>query len=58
MNAPNWRRSSRSNTATNCVELRNDLAAIRDSKDAGGPALAFSGPGAVRRFVTATNTSR
>lgn len=27
-----WRKSSRSGSATNCVELRQDLAAIRDSK--------------------------
>lgn len=27
-----WRRSSRSGETGNCVELRGDLAAIRDSK--------------------------
>lgn len=27
-----WRRSSRSGTTGNCVELRQDLAAVRDSK--------------------------
>lgn len=27
-----WRKSSRSGSATNCVELRQDLAAARDSK--------------------------
>mgnify|MGYP003783705601 CR=1 FL=1 len=27
-----WRRSSRSGPTGNCVELRNDLAAVRDSK--------------------------
>lgn len=27
-----WRRSSRSGSAGNCVELRRDLTAIRDSK--------------------------
>jgi uncharacterized protein DUF397 len=28
-----WRKSSKSNTGANCVEVRNDLAAIRDSKN-------------------------
>jgi hypothetical protein len=28
-----WRKSSRSETAGQCVEVRNDLAAIRDSKN-------------------------
>ncbi|MGW5050098.1 DUF397 domain-containing protein [Actinokineospora sp. NPDC004072] len=27
-----WRRSSRSGSAGNCVELRRDLGAVRDSK--------------------------
>jgi hypothetical protein len=27
-----WRRSSRSGDTGNCVEVRNDLAAVRDSK--------------------------
>lgn len=27
-----WRRSSRSGTTGNCVEVRNDLTAVRDSK--------------------------
>lgn len=34
-----WRKSSRSNTG-NCVEVRRDLAALRDSKQPGGPQLA------------------
>ncbi len=28
-----WRKSSRSETGGQCVEMRNDLAAIRDSKN-------------------------
>lgn len=56
MNAPLWRKSSRSGTQTNCVEVRHDLAALRDSKHAGGPALVFSGSDAVRRFVTAVKS--
>jgi hypothetical protein len=39
-----WRKSSRSNTG-NCVEVRRDLAALRDSKQPGGPALATPGLG-------------
>lgn len=27
-----WRKSSKSDTGGSCVEVRNDLAAIRDSK--------------------------
>jgi hypothetical protein len=34
-----WRKSSKSNTGANCVEVRNDLAAIRDSKNPDGPTL-------------------
>jgi hypothetical protein len=30
-----WRKSSRSGDTGNCVELRGDLAAIRDSKSPG-----------------------
>lgn len=34
-----WRRSSRSDHYGNCVEVRGDLAALRDSKNADGPTL-------------------
>ena len=34
-----WRKSSRSDTG-NCVEVRRDLGALRDSKRVDGPALA------------------
>lgn len=27
-----WRKSSKSNTASQCVEVRSDLSALRDSK--------------------------
>jgi hypothetical protein len=33
-----WRKSSYSGTGGNCVEVRQDLAALRDSKNP-GPAL-------------------
>jgi hypothetical protein len=37
-----WRKSSRSSDQTNCVELRNDLLAVRDSKNPAGQILAVS----------------
>jgi len=30
-----WRKSSKSTNSTNCVEVRGDLAAVRDSKNPG-----------------------
>lgn len=35
-----WRKSSKSDSGTQCVEVRHDLAALRDSKQPGGPQLA------------------
>ncbi|GIG86123.1 DUF397 domain-containing protein [Plantactinospora endophytica] len=50
-----WRKSSRSNsTGGNCVEVADNLpgvVAVRDSKDQGGPVLAFE-PNAWRAFVS------
>ncbi|MGX7828979.1 DUF397 domain-containing protein [Actinokineospora sp. 24-640] len=37
-----WKKSSRSTNTDNCVEVRQDLAAVRDSKNPQGPALGFS----------------
>jgi hypothetical protein len=37
-----WKKSSRSTNSNSCVEVRQDLAAVRDSKNPGGPALALS----------------
>jgi Domain of unknown function (DUF397) len=34
-----WRKSSRSGSGNACVEIRNDLNAVRDSKFPDGPAL-------------------
>lgn len=34
-----WRKSSYSGTGGNCVEVRRDLEALRDSKNPDGPAL-------------------
>ncbi|WP_184693414.1 DUF397 domain-containing protein [Saccharothrix tamanrassetensis] len=53
MTSPRWRKSSRSGTSTNCVEVRADLSAVRDSKQQGGPELRFEGPGALARLVAA-----
>ena len=41
---PSWRKSSYSNSNSNCVEVAGQLGtvAVRDTKDAHGPALAFS----------------
>lgn len=35
-----WRKSSFSGDGGDCVEVRRDLAAVRDSKSPAGPALA------------------
>jgi Domain of unknown function (DUF397) len=40
---PTWRSSSRSGGSNNCVEIRGDLGAVRDSKNPNGPALVFAG---------------
>lgn len=35
----NWRKSRRSSNSHNCVELRNTLDQVRDSKNVAGPTL-------------------
>jgi hypothetical protein len=48
-----WRKSRRSNNQGACVEVADnlaDLVGVRDSKDPGGPVLAF-GLDAWRSFV-------
>lgn len=37
-----WRKSSRSNSGGSCVEVRQDLAAVRDSKQPAGAVLSAS----------------
>ncbi|OLF15347.1 DUF397 domain-containing protein [Actinophytocola xanthii] len=49
-----WRKSTRTNTG-NCVEVRNDLAALRDSKDRDGGSLAA---GSLRSFLRAVKSGR
>lgn len=49
-----WRKSSRSADAGQCVEVRGDLAALRDSKNLAGPELSIG----VRSVVLAVKTGR
>jgi hypothetical protein len=37
--SPRWRKASRSQNTTNCVEVAHTLDAVRDSKNAAGPVL-------------------
>ncbi|GLW07436.1 transcriptional regulator [Microtetraspora sp. NBRC 13810] len=49
-----WRKSTRSGSGNNCVEVAGNLSgivAVRDSKDPSGPALIFT-PGEWRTFVS------
>jgi hypothetical protein len=48
-----WRKSSRSGTATNCVELAN-TGAVRDSKNPTGPTLTVD----LDTLVTAAKAGR
>ena len=38
--AAKWKKSTRSGANTDCVEVANDLDAVRDSKNPTGPVLA------------------
>lgn len=38
-----WRKSTRSNSGTSCVELNGDLSAVRDSKNSTGPIMLVAG---------------
>lgn len=44
---PSWRKSSYSNSSSNCVEVGQDgpQIAVRDTRNRRGPALAFSQQG-------------
>ena len=53
-----WRTSSHSNGQAECVEVADGLPgiiAVRDSKNPGGPTLAF-GPGQWRAFAAKVKT--
>jgi hypothetical protein len=46
MNTTTWRKSSRSNDQSACVDVAN-TGLVRDSKNTGGPTLAVDLPGLV-----------
>jgi Domain of unknown function (DUF397) len=50
-----WRRSSYSDADGNCVEVRADLGAVRDSKHPDGPVLPAS---ALVALIRAVKTGR
>jgi hypothetical protein len=53
-----WRKSRRSNGQANCVEVARNLpgiVAVRDSKNPGGPNLAFA-PGTWQAFTSQVKT--
>ncbi|HUZ24147.1 MAG TPA: DUF397 domain-containing protein [Streptosporangiaceae bacterium] len=55
-----WKKSSRSGSTGNCVEVAFNLrgiVAIRDSKDPDGPKLVFA-PGEWNAFVAAVRSGR
>ena len=47
-----WRKSRRSQNGPNCVELRNTLDQVRDSKNITGPALRGNIPALLRTIQT------
>lgn len=49
-----WRSSSHSGSDGNCVQVRGDLTAVRDSKDPSGPILRIDLP----RLVTTVKAER
>ena len=47
-----WRKSSRSQNDQNCVELRDTLDQVRDSKNPAGPVLPGNMPALLRTIHT------
>lgn len=47
-----WRKSTRSENTSSCVEVAGDLARVRDSKHPTGPELRFAS-GQLARFLRA-----
>ncbi|TCB90758.1 DUF397 domain-containing protein [Micromonospora zingiberis] len=59
-NGATWRKASYSSDQGNCVEVAGGLAGmvgVRDSKDAGGPALRFA-PSQWRTFIATLRGNR
>lgn len=52
-----WRKSSRSQNTTDCVELRSSLDAVRDSKDPHGPVLRV-GRTSIETFIECVKSGR
>ncbi|WP_433217548.1 DUF397 domain-containing protein [Dactylosporangium sp. CS-047395] len=54
-----WRKSTRSTLGNHCLEMRSAASGVevRDSKDAGGPALRFDAT-AWAAFIAAAATNR
>ena len=54
-----WRKSTRSSTNGSCVEVRRSVRTVqvRDTKDRGGPVLAFSAD-AWQEFIDGVRTGR
>jgi len=48
-----WRKSTHSNDTATCVEVRNNLDAVRDSKDPNGTVLLVANLSALLREVKA-----
>lgn len=49
-----WRKSTRSASQSNCVEVRNDLDALRDSKNQSGPEITVN----IRALVAALKSGQ
>lgn len=47
-----WRKSTRSGSESNCVEVQEGFGRVRDSKNASGPSLEFAA-GVVAEFLAA-----
>lgn len=59
MDGTRWRKSTRSGSTSDCVEMARDTeqAGVRDSKNPSGPKLAFSVRG-VDAFLSAVKDGR
>ncbi|NUT53663.1 MAG: DUF397 domain-containing protein [Saccharothrix sp.] len=54
---PRWRKSSRSGSQSNCVEVAGTLDAVRDSKHPAGPVVNVS-PTAFEAFLAAVRRGK